>query len=635
MLIWIRTAADIAGLGWSAWAVVALLRLAGRAVIALSVVVVAAAMLVGTAIALSLVHALTVAGILGATAALATASTVAWVTGGRPRPAFPLPGRRELAAAARGEPVVAALVAVAVLALLFEAFLAVAVAPNEQDALLYHLPRAAFWVQYHTALQFNAGTLGDPEVGNPPNAEIIIAWTMALSRGDHLANLVQWAFAWAFALSIYLGARVAGLRRPASLFAAALAVILPEPIMQASTSQNDLVAAALITSGAVMVVSGIRTRSRGELAVGALALGLAVGTKGTVVYALPGLALLGVGALVKWRLPRRLIAGFLAMLAVSVAALGAFNYVQNVSNTGDLTGGMDQEVATDYVQANPLLDIGRASFNLLDLPGLGTPRWLGAASRFVADPLFGTHLHGSYYGTPTTIQTDVSEDESAYGPVGWLVLAPLVLGCAVLRRVRWPLRLCALASCAYLAFLAVQLGYGPEEARLMMPAVGFAAPLLGLLAGRRWLAGGVGLLAVLAMVATIAYDPNKSLLRPDTPGILGQDRLHQQLVDTGFALELPALQRLDRILPGRARLGFLQQDDTVEYTLFGPHFEHYLVPLGDTEVTLSMVHRHHLRAIFIWNEGEWRRCGDCARGAGLRPIRLGSNALLLVPGAGG
>jgi hypothetical protein len=615
---------------WPAYVVVALLRIPGVAVAALAAIVWTAALLVGSAIVLSLIHEVTVSGELATAALLSMLATAAWTAAGRPRPLATLPSLCEIRSAVRGAPVVAALVGVAVVALLFEAFLAVAVAPNEQDALLYHLPRAAYWVQNHTAVQFNAGTLGDPEVGNPPNAELMIAWTMVLSHSDRLADLVQWVFAWGFGLSIYLGTRLAGFDRRAGAFAAAVVAITPQPIMQAATAQNDVVAAALVAAGAVFLVRGLRDRSRGELATGAAALGLAVGTKGTLLYAAPGLVLLIGPAVVAWRPPARIVLATVAMLVAATAALGAFNYIQNIENTGDLTGGVDKEVAADYVRDNLGRDVARTGWNLLDLPGFGNPPWLGRAARSVSQPIFG-HLRGSYYGPPTSVKTDVSEDESAYGPVGWLVLPPLVLGCMLLPGVRRPLRLCAAASCSYFVFLAVRLGYGPEEARLLMPGLAFAAPTLALL--MRWRIATMlsALIAVAGLVPTVAFDLNKPLLRSDSSSILARDRLDQQLADTDYARSRPALRRLNRLVPAHARLAFLQQDDTIDYLLFGSHFTRYMIPLGDHEITAAMLAKKHADAIFIWNTRECQRCGACSQPVGLRALPLGAGAELLVP----
>jgi hypothetical protein len=113
----------------------------------------------------------------------------------------------------------------------------------------------------------------------------------------------------------------------------------------------------------------------------------------------------------------------------------------------------------------------------------------------------------------------------------------------------------------------------------------------------------------------------------DSTSILGRDRLGQELVDRDFARSLPALRRLDRLVPAHARLAFLQQDDTIDYLLFGPRFRRYLIPLSDHEMTAAMLAQQHVNSIFIWNI---RECRDCSLSPGLRAMPLGAGAEILV-----
>lgn len=153
----------------------ATLRVDGRADFLVASLVLAAAMVVGEAILLSLVRVLTREALLAAQLLWLAAALAAWQRRGRPRPpSFRPPGFRSLLSAARAHPLLATLLLVVVLALSLQAILAIAVAPNEYDTLGYHLPRAAFWLQYHSALQFHPGEVSEEQVA-PPNAELLSA----------------------------------------------------------------------------------------------------------------------------------------------------------------------------------------------------------------------------------------------------------------------------------------------------------------------------------------------------------------------------------------------------------------------------------------------------------------------------
>src|SRR5207245_1211378 len=124
------------------------------------------------------------------------------------------------------------------------------------------------------------------------NAELLLTWTMALSRGDRLTQLVQWAALGGLALTIFAIARLLGFRRPSALWAAAVFVLLPEPLLQGATDQNDLLVAFFLLAGGYFAVRGLRDGRMAEVGLGAVGAGLAAGTKLTAALALPAALLI-------------------------------------------------------------------------------------------------------------------------------------------------------------------------------------------------------------------------------------------------------------------------------------------------------------------------------------------------------
>ncbi len=150
------------------------------------------------------------------------------------------------------------------------------------DTLLYHLPRAALWKQQHAV----AYVLDAPDNrlnAFPPVAEIEAMASMVLSDGDRYVGLVQ-LLALAGACGAIVGiARRLGLGRSAALFGALAFATFTVVALQTPTALNDLVVASLL----VVCVYFALGSTRAELGLCATALALAVGTKGTVVFALP------------------------------------------------------------------------------------------------------------------------------------------------------------------------------------------------------------------------------------------------------------------------------------------------------------------------------------------------------------
>lgn len=571
--------------------------------------VLAAALVVGESIALSLVHGLTRAWLLAAQALwlvvalgahrrYGAAAVPSWARtlrtgrrGGR--------GLRGLLAAARAHPAVAVALAALVVSLALQATLAVAVAPNEPDSLGYHLPRAAFWLQQHSALQYHAGELNDPEAVAPPNAELLVAWTMALSRSDAFAQLVQWLSLLGVLACIAAACRLVGLSRPQALFAACLFGLMPEVLLESATAQNDLVATFFLVASLLFAAIGVRETSRGALLVAALAAGLAIGTKLYAVFLLPGAVLVLLALLRSYRPPRRLLAFGACAAALAAAALGSFNYVQNELATHTLSGYTGTPEG-DFVKSGPPIDMARVGWNLLDAPGLPQPDWISDPAERLAGSLF-KGVHGSSFGVPSpAIREESNEDESAYGLVGLFVLVPLLFVALVRRRSPWWQRLLALGALGWFVASALTLGYSPEGARYLMPAVALAAPLLGIVAHRPVLSALAVALALATLPGALLHDVYKPLLSSEgSPSILSLDRVQQQTVDESVAPLRAPVQRLQRLVRPHDALGFINQDALMEYLLFGEPLQRRLVALDGDEVTPGRIRSERLRGVFV------------------------------------
>lgn len=477
----------------------ATLGVSGRADFFVASLVLAAAMVIAEAILLSLVRELTREALLAAQALWLAAAFLLWQRH-RPRlPSLRPPPARAVIRGARRHPLLAALLLIVTLALALQAILAIAVAPNEYDTLGYHLPRAAFWLQHHSALQYNPGELNDPEQAAPPNAELLIAWTMALTRSDTFAQLVQWLSLIGLLAAIFSGARLAGVARGHAAFLAGLFALYPVTLLESATGQNDIVLSFFLSAAVVFAVSGMRQRSIGRLTVAALAAGLAVGTKLDAAFALPAFLLILFATWRSERLPRALVLQGLALALAAIVGLGSFVYVQNLANTGTLTG-FSGTLPGDFVKTDPLADTAHVAWNLLDAPGLPQPAWLARPLQHLADHLFAD-VHGADFAVPPkpAIREEADPDTSAYGLVGLLLVAPLVLIAIVCPRTPAALRLLALAALSYFFVLTLALGYSDEEGRLLLPAFVLATPLLVLLLRHR----GAALLALALALATL------------------------------------------------------------------------------------------------------------------------------------
>lgn len=623
-------------LGATAVLVTTLLGIAGRAPFAAAALVVAAAIVVVESIALSLARALTGPALLASQAAAGVIAAVAWWRSGTPRPpSFRPPRITALLVGARSQPPLALLVAAVVVALAWQAALALAVAPNEPDSIAYHLPRAAMWAQQHTALQYRAGVLNDPRQAHPPNGELLVAWTMGLSHSDRYAQLVQWLAMLGALAVIFSATQLIGGSRAEATFAACLFALAPVALIESATAQTDLLLSFLLAAALLFAVIGLRARRAGELIVAALATGLAAGTKLDAVLIVPA-ALLIVGA-TGWheRPPRRLIATGAASTGAALLVLGSFNYVQNELHTHTLTGwtGIPEG---DFVKASPVRDAARVGWNLLDAPGLPVPDRIADGGESVVRHLFHG-MQGSYFSAPhPAIRTYASADDSAYGLVGALIGLPvLLIASARPRSPPWR-RVIALSAISYFLAYSLALGYNPESGRYLLPAAAVTAPLLGALARSCAIAAIVVALSLATLPGILLHESYKPVLSsPENSGsVLGLDRLAQLTLDDKYLLR--EIRRAERRIGPHDGLGFIYQDDLAEYYLFGEPLQRRVIGFSPAAATAAALRANRLRALFIGFANEAPCHGRlCVRDTvGLRFVRLGHYAYLATLGSG-
>ncbi|GAC1320656.1 MAG: hypothetical protein NVSMB25_13340 [Thermoleophilaceae bacterium] len=620
----------------SAILIAGMLGVRGRAPRALGALLVAVALIVGDEILLSLIHLLRPWAIVGSHAAVLAAALV-WRRRSRAEHRSARAGW-ELSAQARascsGRPELALLATAVAVVLGLQAFMAISVAPNEQDALGYHLPRAAYWLQQHTALQHQPGQLDDPELAAPPNGELLVAWTMALARTDRFVQLLQWIALVGLAATIYSIARLLRAPPPAAAWSAGLFVLMPEPLLQAATAQNDLLISLLLLAGGFFMARGIRDHNRVDLLLAALAVGLAAGTKLTVAMAAPALLAVAVAAVRAHRPPRRLLALAGVALAAAIAMFGSFNYVQNVIHTHSLTG-FSGTPSGDFIRQSLPIDAGRVAWTLVEAPAL--PALPQTPARTIVRHLFGG-LRGASFGPPEPpIRVEAFEDESAYGLVGLLVLVPATL-LALVRRRRPAERVAATAVLVYFVAYTIGLGYTPEAARYLMPAAALAAALLWRTARPRRLAWTVLVVTLATVPGALLKDTNKPIV-PDSSArtIFDRDRLSQQTIDPDLAPMAAPIRRLFARVGAHDGIGFLRQDAIRDYLLVGEPLKRRVVGFESREITPAALSAARVRGVFVGYSSQAPCRGPLCipRPERFDIIPLGSGALFITQrGAG-
>jgi hypothetical protein len=338
---------------------------------------------------------------------------------------------------------------------------------------------------------------------------------MSLEGSDRLANLVQWcAMVGSVAASSLVASQLGG-GRGAQLLAAVTVATLPMGILQATSTQNDYVAGFWIIC---FVHCGLAWQQGGdgrrrELAWGALALGLAVLTKGTTYILAAPFVFCFLVALRPWT-----IGGGAAASLISLAVL--FMNAGHYLRTARLFG---HPLSTDGLSlTNAEFSLGTLFSNLLRNLALHAATPLASLNRAVEGGVIWLHaVAGIDPQSPATTWQgsvfrlmEVGVVHEDYAGNGLHLLLALVAVPLIWRRKVGQTRTYCLAVLAGAMLFCLLLRWQPFNSRLQLPLFILWAPLTGIAFGevrQRW-AVSVGMLLSVAALPWLLFNASRPLL---------------------------------------------------------------------------------------------------------------------------
>lgn len=493
--------------------------------------------------------------------------------------AVPLFRRPRLPSASqtRDPALIAMLAAIGAIVLIAGITAAVA-APNNWDSMTYHLPRCVHWILNRSVAPY--ATHIPRQLFREPGAEYAITQVMLLTGGDRWVNLVQWGCWVGCLIAISLVTRELGGSARTQATAALFAATLPIAILEASSTQNDLVLAFWLCSLAFFAVK-VSRGATASWAIGA-SLGLAVLTKGTAyLYAAPLVLWIAVSL---WRRCGRRVWRPVLVIGAVAAAINVGHWSANVRVFGKPVGPEGNlvsrtidpriwisnvvrnsalEFAIPYPAWNRAVERGVSALHRAMGVGENDPRSTYPGARF---QLLAVPSGEASAWTRNRAAVFLHEDHAPNPLHAVLLLAAFPLLFAS-RRVKGPVRWYAAAIlCAFL-FFSIALRWQPWHSRLHLPVLILAAPVFavaaeGWRAPLRW-----AMCALLAAAAVPALLDNTTRPLVGPANIFQTARLDQYL---GSKPELlPSYREAARVVArhGWTRLGLVSGGDAGEYPL--------------------------------------------------------------------
>jgi hypothetical protein len=358
--------------------------------------------------------------------------------------------------------------------------LALVCPPNNWDSQVYHLARIEHWIQNRSFDFYRTAIF--PQVDLPALAEILLLQFRLLGGGDRLLNLLQWL---AGAGSVFLVGRIAlalGASRSGTALARLTGATLPIGILEASSTQNDLVTTFFLLALAERLLAWRRSRRAVDAAYVAIAAGLSLAAKGTAyLIGFPfGL----------WFLVAQLKAGrrsLLPLLACGGLILlpNLLFYARNFAHTGSPLGN-----ASRYTDNNAAYGLGDLALNgarnlaiNLATSNKSYDKWLTRVIReglvrLGLDPDAPALTLGGTRFALTPYQNNEDSAANPLQPVLGVAAAVVVLLAGATGFPRRGYLLCLAAGA--LLFLVV-LRWQPWITRLQLPIFALAAPLAAFL----------------------------------------------------------------------------------------------------------------------------------------------------------
>jgi 4-amino-4-deoxy-L-arabinose transferase-like glycosyltransferase len=601
----------------------AMLRLGSFPQFALAAYVTAWAALVAVSAILSVPRWLERGSLTACLVGLAAGAVVLW---SRRRHAAPAPELHE----ALRDPVVRVLAASLAVAGVYLGLLVVLTAPNDWDGLTYHETRAVLWHQQDGIGYVPSGN--DPRLdGNPPVSEIGLYLTTVVPRSERLGALPQFVALWASLIAVILIGRRIGLSRTEAAYGGLVFATLPVVILQGDAVLNDLLVASFLLAAVVFLLG----REPVSLALGSVALGLALSTKFNAVLALPVLA-----AVVLLQAPRdvrlrRALAVGLGML------LGAPWYVLNLVETGSFDGdlGATTGQTADHSFRGIVGSLRAYLFDAVDTSGLwrseiyvavlvgaamvgfavlrrargASTSWAALAAGGLLTSLTPVLLRALESPTRDVWKrawvklgrTDIALDHgdawnvlgrpdtslSWYGAAGALIVLAGPIAAAVgFRRglLSRQTLLLALAPVILIGIFAATITYDQWRGRLLMFAVGLACAAWGWTMRFRWVSVGMCALCVTTLALSLVHSFTKPsgmrlFERPDKAAVWGRDRIETLTVIRDLDGTPALLRAVEEHVPRAADLAVVMPRDSFLAPLAGARLSRtlHLVAEGD------------------------------------------------------
>jgi len=496
---------------------------------------------------------------------------------------------------------------------LFQFVLILVMPPNTHDSMTTHLSRVGYWLQNNSYFPFNIHNAKD--IYYPFNPAFEVLWTIVLLGNDMLVEISQYLALFICAFSIYGFSRLLHLSEKNAFFNALIFFSFPIIVMQATTTQTDLFVAAIISCAFYFLALAFQQKEQKFLALSALAIALALGSKQTAFFLLPGYLLTFLALWLKKRkeIPHAMRTFLLSMLLFFLV-FGSLTYLVNFSYYHGFFGPPSAvEAETKILNAQDLFEVIRLNslrltYNFIDPSGMFSPwknyfvKAKAHIFKAILEPLHieleSTRFVATKHVFKYIYVPHLTEDEAWYGPLGaFLLFLAFWQGLIQGIKKKDPLRLGVIFSglVYFFCIILFRPGYDIFQGRYFISVAVLLIPLLQLSFSETFLPTLLRYLTVIFAVILIitthlfnegkpvaVIEKNPSLIRES---IWNMDRIEKMTVQNRDLRD--PLKSTAHFVPNSAVLGLCIDVGVWDYPFFREDFSQKVVPIYPKELLLD------------------------------------------------
>lgn len=228
--------------------------------------------------------------------------------------------------------------------------------PNNWDSMTYHLSRITAWISRGSVGHFPTNIFY--QVYQGPFAEYVIMHFNMLARNDYFSATVQFCFLLFMLVTLTNVIKTLGLQRRYQILAVIFATLIPEVLLQASSTQNNIVESFFVLTAYYFTLKSIKGTAFNDYFFLGMAVGLALLTKSTAyIYLFPILLVFAIRVLNRFFKTRNLKYIWYPIMVILIGlAINYRQYQRNYNLDKNILGAPASEVGIyTNTRMNPLL----------------------------------------------------------------------------------------------------------------------------------------------------------------------------------------------------------------------------------------------------------------------------------------